>query len=441
MVMKAPQTAVLARAAILLAALAVTCLLLAGCRGTGAPQAEAASPTTTSAPASTAVLSSAGASGTVFDHVHSNPSATVTGGRLYVAWQVNQAGARVPRFELVRADQATGAIEATHRLGAGYLGTPLVAGGWLWMTTSTAAGEWLLRMNPADLALTGDISIGGRSYQGFTGSDDDLAVAGAVLWVTSGNRLLRVSLRTGQVMAVIALPGAYSSRVGASADGTVLVVSEANDSGLGSLQRRDPVTGALIASHPMGGVTAPLVGGIVSSGVWVAEPTGMLGYIERFSTATMAPDPATDVGGSNGINVRVADGVIWVTEHVNSRHNYCADPATGRVLGRIPLPDPEQDYVLAIGSRYVYYQAPVGDGFSLKRIGVPATCRALSGSVHPCPVPLDRLSVRNMWKASSFWMKPATPAARPTRRPCITPRRRCTWRFPATCSTRPASSC
>ena len=389
MVMKAPQTAVLARAAILLAALAVTCLLLAGCRGTGAPQAEAASPTPTPTPASTAVLSSAGASGTVFDRVLSNPSATVTGGRLYVAWQVNQAGARVPRFELVRADQTTGAIEATHRLGAGYLGTPLAAGGWLWVTTSTATGEWLLRMNPTDLALTGDISIGGRSYQG--GSEDDLAVAGAALWVTSGSRLLRVSLRTGQVIAVIALPGAYSSEVGASADGTVLVVSEANSGGTGALQRRDPVTGALIAAHPLGGVTAPRVGGVIGSGVWIAEPTGMLGYIERFSTATMAPDLATDVGGSNGINVRAADGVAWVTEQVNSRHDYCADPSTGRELGRIPLPDPEQDYLLAIGGLYVYYQAPAGAGFSLKRISVPAACRALSGSVHPCPVPRSSL--------------------------------------------------
>ena len=54
----------------------------------------------------------------------------------------------------------------------------------------------------------------------------------------------------------------------------------------------------------------------------------MLGYIERFSTATMAPDLATDVGGSNGINVRAADGVAWVTEQVNSRHDYCADPST-----------------------------------------------------------------------------------------------------------------
>jgi hypothetical protein len=379
MIMKAPETAVLARAAILAAALSVTCLLLAGCRGDGTGEPQAASP----APASTvsaAALSETRTPGSVFDRVLSNPAVTVTGGQLYVAWQVNQASAPVPRFELARADQATGAIEATHHVGVGDLGTPLAAGGWLWVTTSTAAGEWLLRMNPADLALTGDNSIGGRLYQGVTGRGDDLAAAGGALWVTSGDRLLRVSLRTGKVTAVIPLAGAYSSGTGASIDGTILVVSQANESGQGSVQRRDPVTGALIAAHPMGGVTAPGIGGVIGSGVWVAEPTGMLGYIERFRTATMAPDPATDVGGTNGLNVRVADGVAWVTEQVGSRHDYCADPVTGRVLGRIPLPDPDQDYVMAVAGSYVYYQAPAPDGGGayLRRLGVPASCRVLS---------------------------------------------------------------
>jgi hypothetical protein len=304
-----------------------------------------------------------------------NPSATVTGGRLYVAWQVNQASARVPRFELARADQATGAIEAARRLGAGYPGTPLAAGGWLWVTISTDAGERLLRMNPADLAVTGNISIGGSSYQGVTGSGDDLAAAGGALWATSGDRLLRVSPRTGTVTAVIPLPGANSSGVGAG--GGVLIVSEA-DNGLGAVQRRDPVSGALIASHPMLGVIAPRIGGIIGSGVWVAEPTGMMGYVERFSTATMAPEGATDVIGTNGIDLRVADGLAWVTEGVNPRHDYCADPVTGRVLGRIPLPDPLRDAVSAIAGRYVYYLAPAPDGagFYLRRLGVPASCMA-----------------------------------------------------------------
>jgi hypothetical protein len=378
--MKAPQAALLARAAILLVALAAACLLLAGCESSGAVPAKGSTP------------------GGVFGRVLSNPAVTVTGGQLYVAWQLNQAGARVPRFELARADQATGAIEAAHRLGAGTVGTPLAAGGWLWVTISTATDERLLRMNPADLAVTGNISIGGRSYPGFTGLGGNLAAAGGALWVTSASRLLRVSTRTGTVIAVVPLPGAYSSTVGAS--GAILVVSQANDSGLGSVQRRDPVTGALIASHPMAGVTAPRIGGVTGSGVWVAEPTGMLGYIERFSAATMTPDPSTDVHGSNGITVRIADRVAWVTEQADARHDYCADPATGRMLGRIPLPDPGQDYVSAIAGRDVYYAEPAsgGAGFYLRRLGIPAGCRVLSppgsahwfspGSVHPCPVPL-----------------------------------------------------
>jgi hypothetical protein len=249
------------------------------------------------------------------------------------------------------------------------------------VTTATAAGERLLRLNPADLAVAGDISIGGRPYQGITSRGDDLAVAGGALWVTGGGRLLRVSLPTGTVAAAVSLPGASSSGVGASADGTVLVVSEANDGGIGSVQRRDPVTGALIAAHPMLGVTAPRIGGILGSGIWVAEPTGMLGYIERFSTATMTPDPATDVAGSNGINVRVAAGVAWVTEQVGDHHDYCADPVSGRVLGRIPLPDADQDYVFAISDQYVYYQAPAGAGAYLRRLAIPAICRALSVQV------------------------------------------------------------
>jgi hypothetical protein len=359
---------VLARAAILLAALALACLLLAGC-GSKDPGAARTAPTPT---ASGAAVSSGRS---VFGRALTNPAVTVTGGQLYVAWQVNQASARVPRFELARADQVTGAIEAARRLPAGSLGTPLAAGRWLWVTTTTPEGTRLLRMNPADLTVTGDTDVGGR-VDAWDGGGD-LAAAGGALWLASGRRLLRVSLRTGQVIAVVPLPGADTSGVGAGAGGTVLVVSEAHE-GVGAVQRRDPVTGALIASHPMTGVAAPRIGGVIGSGVWVAEPTGMLGYIERFSAATMAPNPATDVGGSNGISVRIADGLAWVTEQVSSRHDYCADPVTGRILGHIPLPHPAQDYVSAIAGRDVYYLEPTpgGTGSYLRRLGVPASCRA-----------------------------------------------------------------
>lgn len=363
--------AVLARAVLLAAGLVAVCLLLAACASPAAPRSAPVSATATAAPR--ASRSPAARGGGLFTMVLRNPAATVSGGQLYVAWQVNPVTAAVPRFELARVNQATGAIEAARRLDAGFLGAPLAAGGSLWVTITTAAGDSLLRMNPADLAVTGNTGLGGRSFQGL---GTNVAVAGGALWVSDGNRLTRVSPRTGTVLAVVALPGAYSSWVGAS--GSDLVVGEANDSGVGSVQRRDPVTGALIASHPMLGVTAPRIGGVIGSGVWVSEPTGLLGYVERFSIATMAPEPATDVEGTNGINVRVADGVTWVTDQASVNRNYCADPVTGRRLAPIPFPDSGQDYLLAISGRYVYYQAPAGNGFRLERLAIPAGCLARS---------------------------------------------------------------
>ncbi len=374
-VTNAPAASVLARAAILFTALSALCLLLAGCGG-AAPGTSQASVAAASATTAAATTMSAGRSpGGVFGRVLGNPEVAVTGGRLYVAWQVSQPGARVARFELAQADQASGAVRATRLLPAGDLGTPLAADGWLWITVSTAVNERLLRMNQVSLAVTGDVTISGRSYQGFTGLGNDLAAAGGALWATSGGRLLRVSPRTGRVTAVISLPGANTSGAGASADGRILIVSEARD-GAGAVQRRDPVTGALIASHPMTGVAAPRIGGIVDSGAWVAEPTGMMGYIERFSVTAMAPDPATQAEGTNGISVRVAGRLVWVSQQASPARDYCADPVTGRALGRVPLPQPDQDYVTAVTDRYVYYLASAGSGtgFYLRRLGVPAAC-------------------------------------------------------------------
>jgi hypothetical protein len=134
------------------------------------------------------------------------------------------------------------------------------------------------------------------------------------------------------------------------------------------------VTGALLASHPILGVSAPSLGGIADSGVWVSEPTGMLGYVERFRVATMVPVPATDVRGDNGIDGVVADSVIWITDRAAPDRDYCADPVNGRVLARIPLPDPLQDALLAVSDRYLYYQSPASSGFYLDRVAVPAAC-------------------------------------------------------------------
>jgi hypothetical protein len=341
------------------------------------------------APASTAVSSATpggAASGSrapgspvrVFGRIFDNPGVTVTGGRLYVTWQVNPAASAVPRFELTRVDQLTGAIKAAHLLSPGRVEAPLADGGWLWVPVATSAGESLLRLNPVDLAATGDLRVGGGPDQN-VGRGAHLAAAGGALWVAAGDRLLRVSLISGQVIAMIPLPGAHTSGVAANGKGTVLVVSEADDGGIGSVQRRNPVTGALLVSHPMSGVAAPELAGVIDSGVWLSEPTGLLGYVERFRTAGMAPDPATDVSGTNAIGAAVADGVAWITDYTGgARRNYCANPVTGLRLATIPLPDLDQDSLLAVSVRYLYYDSPASSGFYLRRVPVPAACSGLS---------------------------------------------------------------
>jgi hypothetical protein len=353
-------------------ALAVTLIaLLTACSSTPGSTAVISAPPDASTSGSPAPAAR-GSAARVFGRIFANPAVTVTGGRLYVAWQVNPVNAAVPQFELTRVDQGTGAIAATHLLIRGQLGAPLAAGGWLWVPIATSASESLLRLNPVSLAETGDLSVSGSNLSVLLGGH--LAEAGGALWVADGGRLLRVSLQTGQPVTTIPLPGAATSGVAANKNGTVLVVSEATAGGLGQVQRRNPVSGAVVASYQMIGVAAPEVGGIVKSGVWIAEPTGMMGFVERFSVATMIPDPATRVEGTNGIRVTVVGGLAWVTQGGNARYDYCANPVTGHVLARIPLPDPLQGGVLAVSSRYVYYQSPASDGFYLKRLTAPAAC-------------------------------------------------------------------
>ncbi len=349
--------------------------LVAGCAS--ATQA-AGTTATAAASASRPPASVAPAAGGVFGRVLVNPAVTVTADGLFVAWQVNAATAAVPQFELARVDQATGAVEASHRFSPGMIGSPLAAGHWLWVTASPGGkGESLLRLNPADLAVSGDLPVVGASYTG-VGAGSRVAIAGGALWVTGGDRLLRVSLTSGRLLTAITLAGAFTSNVAANSGGTVLVVDEAANTGFGSVQRRNPVTGALLASHSAAGVTAPELGGVIDSGVWASVPTGMLGYAERFTVATMAPDTGTDVGGTNGIRTTVADGVVWITDGVGGAgRNYCANPVTGHRLATIPLPNLDQDYLLAVSPRSLYYEAPASNGSYVRTVAVPAACAGL----------------------------------------------------------------
>jgi len=373
-VTKAPAASVLARAAILFAALSALCLLLAGCGSAGAAKLPASAQLQGSAEVASTVRA-ADPHG-VFGRALEEPYVTVTGGQFYVTWQ-NKTVRNVPSTTLVRADQATGRIEAARTFGAGYISAPQAAGGSLWALLATTQ-ETLLRMNPRTLAVTGKLHISNGKYLNSSGFGNHLSAAGGALWAVAGDRLVRVSPRTGKAEKVIDLPGGFSTSMAGSSSGSFLIVSVADSGGQGSMQRRDPVSGALLASHATVGVTAADIGGIIGSGVWAAQPTGMQGFVQRYSTRTLAPVGGTAVEGSNGIRVVVASGLAWVLRAgPEGDASYCANPVTGKKLAAIPLPRPARDDVIGVWGRDVYYAAPaVHDaGVNLKRVAVPAACQ------------------------------------------------------------------
>jgi hypothetical protein len=204
-----------------------------------------------------------------------------------------------------------------------------------------------------------------------------LAVAGGALWVAGAGQLTRVSLTTGTIDRVVRLPHANSSSAGSDAAGTVLIVSTAYDGADVRIERRDPVTGALIRSTPpTSAVTAPWIGGVTGSDVWYAESGGMSGGVGRLNAVTLAQEPfSLNLNATNGIRAWVADGLVWVTQLAGGpKLNFCAAPGTGRDLAPLPL-GAESGAVLAIGSKYLYVLPDTGNPV-ITRVPIPAACRA-----------------------------------------------------------------
>ena len=137
---------------------------------------------------------------------------------------------------------------------------------------------------------------------------------------------------------------------------------------------RDPVTGRLLAtSQPIYGLATPSIEAVFSSGIWVAVPTGMEGYVARYDVTTLAPNLRHDFGGSNGISAEMADGLVWVADPLH--RTLCVDLSTGRVLGSVRFPRPNEDILVALGSRLLFYAASgPGAGSYIEEETTPTGC-------------------------------------------------------------------
>jgi hypothetical protein len=301
---------------------------------------------------------------------------TEAGGSLYASWDAAPPGASAPQEVLARLDPQTGTVSARNEFSPGLLGAPLFADGALWVADSGPLGEFLLRLDPATLMVTGELRLAAGRYR----AGGRLAYAGGSLWLDGGDELVRVSPVSVEPTAVIALRGASWSDVAASPDGSVLMVLSVSARGrlAGSVQRRNPRSGALLAARPSGGAVAidGFAGSGAGSGVWVTRTAAASAYAERYSAATLAPAATVPVARDAG--VRVAGGKLWVTDDKagGPARDYCADVSSGRRLAALPITDPRRGQLLAAGRRVLYYAepAPPRTGWRIAPVPVPADC-------------------------------------------------------------------
>ncbi|MBV8489802.1 MAG: hypothetical protein JO199_04655, partial [Candidatus Eremiobacteraeota bacterium] len=189
-------------------------------------------------------------------------------------------------YELSRVDAETGRMLAARRFAA-QLDDLLAAGGSLWATTGTSEAT-LWQLDPRSLATRSRTAVPtSRAAQGLAGS---LAAAGGSLWVGAGE-LDRVSLTSGRVERVVALPVAGPVQLASDSAGRILVASIGYEHLL-RIARLNPRTGAVVAQRTLPrAASKPSLAGVVGGGLWLENAVGTNSVVSRLDIDGLKPSP------------------------------------------------------------------------------------------------------------------------------------------------------
>lgn len=232
---------------------------------------------------------------------------------------------------LQRRDPVTGRVEA--RVAVDQSSWPwqvslAEAAGSVWMLLREGRhhgdGE-MLRFDATSLRPTGSWRLDSAAAPG-------LAVAPDGIWVGTGRTLTLRSAETGLPLRTIGLPGS-ASEVVASPDGANLYVAVGVVDGntRSTILQADAETGAVVARVHEGYADLGVTLAPTDDGVWVAAPTGMMGYLVFLRSGTL--DRASrPVQGPNAVAPSFAAARLWYG-YPGSGGVRCADPETGRTLG------------------------------------------------------------------------------------------------------------
>jgi hypothetical protein len=211
-----------------------------------------------------------------------------------------------------------------------------LADGFLWAYGATSTGQALIsQVNPRTLRTVRSEKLA-TSYLGVAGVA--AGPAGSV-WTGSGRTLLRLSVRTGAVLARAILPaGVVLDQVAARPGGTVLYASAVRvNVGGCAMFEYSAVTGRLLAraaGPPLAYAIAGAVLTAVPGGVWASFRTGMMGQsvlLSRRGLAIIARAPASPRLGPYqwpmSSSAVYGGGALWVA--TGSGLAACLNPATG----------------------------------------------------------------------------------------------------------------
>jgi len=263
-----------------------------------------------------------------------------------VAWRALPSGSREPAVAGGPVAPGRPVVAARIRLDR-----PLchveVGYGAVWVTSSGA----LARVDPASNQVVATIPTP------LAGRFPSIAFGEGAVWVTSGQSngvVYRIDPATNRVTATIPLPGGAFEIVVAA--GTVWVSpydpSQPPSPGAGEVVRIDVRTNALRSSVRVPGV--PLILRYGLDAIWVTGGDEHVYRIDPRSGAVAGP-----LGGVDNVNA-VGGGALWGT-YVNSRQDrgvLRADPATGRVVAHIRIPDGGVLYAFGLGTLWVAQGPP-----------------------------------------------------------------------------------
>lgn len=308
------------------------------------------------------------------------PDVFMAGTGLYLTWVTSPVPPRRAPVheELARVGSKSGRVTAETSVRGQVMSACVDSASLLVLVTSK--GEELLRLDPITLEQTGHWHIGRAQVPGSEASA--MVRAGGSLWIATGPELVRFTVARWKISLRIPLAGAINADLATTTTGSVLLVGEADEGGLGHIERRGVVSGQLMSeSPPLYGIVNPFLTAVTGNYFWASEATGMMGHVQQFSVTPLVPvgtcrtgiRTQTCVFGTNGITARMSNGRLFVTQPAGGRVlNFCATTG-GKVLA--PLPIPLSDDVRAVGKSVLFVLVPSARyRTALKEMTIPQAC-------------------------------------------------------------------